>query len=123
MVSRFQVHSSASADLREASAAPPFHSPEQSLSCLVRLERGAFHGLDNTGVARAPAEVAGEALADLVLCGCRNRLQKMGCGKNHARCADSALSAAVSQKGLLKEVELSVRSQAFDGDDGGAVGL
>src|SRR5215468_10235184 len=47
----------------------------------------------------------------------------MGCGKNHPRRADPALSAAVPQKGLLKKVELSVRSQALDGDDGGAVGL
>src|SRR6266487_287446 len=52
---------------------------------------GQVHGIDDLRVAGAPADVAGERLADLRLCWLANPLQQVVCRDHQARRAEAAL--------------------------------
>src|SRR6056297_1180049 len=86
--------------------------------------RSGEHGLDDVVVAGAPAEVALEAEADVVLGRVRVLLEQAGGRHHHARRAVAALETVVLHEGLLHRVQRSVSGgHAFDGAHLLAVGL
>src|SRR5258705_3127969 len=80
-------------------------------------------GLDDVHVARAPAEVAGDGPADLVLGRRRVLLEKRVAGHQHAGRAVAALQPVLGHEALLQRVELPVLLQPLHGHDLAPVGL
>src|SRR5690242_18554249 len=76
--------------------------------------RAGLHGLDDVVVARTAADIAVEAVADLlfaetgVVFGQRDR------GHHHARGTEAALQAVIVAKGLLHRMQGAVLGEAFD---------
>src|SRR4029450_10873619 len=63
------------------------------LSGLLPLPGRVLNGLDDVDVPRAPAEVAGDGVADLVFLGVLRLLQGGVAGQHHARRAEPAVQA------------------------------
>src|SRR3954453_5483306 len=83
-----------------------------------RLRRGGPDGVYDVLIARAPAEIALEAMPDFVIRRIRMVGQKLLRRHDHARRAEAALQAVLVPEGLLDGVELAVRGgQSFDGQD------
>src|SRR5262245_56196325 len=82
-----------------------------------------FHRRHDVLVARASAEVALEADADLRVARMRILLEQIAGRHDHSRRAEAALQAVVLPEGLLQGVELSVFREALDGRDVRSVGL
>src|SRR5712692_11591276 len=72
-------------------------------------------GLDDLGVAGAPADVARERLPDLCLGRVRVAAQKVRGGDDQAGCAEAALHRAGFDEGFLRRVQLAVRRESLDG--------
>src|SRR5260370_37760207 len=87
-----------------------------------RLGR-ALHGLDDVHVARTPAEVAFEALPDLVLGRVRVLVQEVGGRHDETRRAVAALQAVLVPERLLDRVQLAVFGHALDRGQALALGL
>lgn len=66
----------------------------------------------------APAEIAGEALFDLVECGVGCFLQQGGCSHDHAAGAVAALRRLFGDEGGLDGVRLFRRTETFERGDG-----
>src|SRR5215468_9260508 len=79
--------------------------------------------LDDVHVARAPAEVARDAPADLVLAGLRVLLEEGVAGHEHARGAVAALEPVLGHEAFLEGMELAVLLGPLHGHDLPAVGL
>src|SRR5215471_20800750 len=79
--------------------------------------------LDDIHVARAPAEVARDPPADLVLAGLRVLLEEGVAGHEHARRAVAALEPVLGHKALLERMELAVLLEPLHRHDLPAVGL
>src|ERR1051326_5910733 len=106
-----------------------------AMSVASRCDRGLLRGcgahrlgcrldrLEDVHVAGAAAEVALQALADLVLGRVRVLLQQVGRRHDEAGRAVPALQAVLIPEGLLDRVELTVFGHAFDGREVAAVGL
>src|ERR1700730_7438811 len=77
-----------------------------------RLGRG-LNGLDDVHVPRAPAEIAFEALADLVLGRVRVLVEEVGGGHDEAGSAVPALEAVLIPERLLQWVQLAVLGHAL----------
>src|ERR1700730_1915601 len=92
------------------------------LGAAHRLRRG-LHRLDDVHVAGAPAEVAFEAPADLVLGRVRILLEQVRGGHDEAWRAVAALQAVLVPESLLKRVELAVLGHALDRREALALGL
>src|SRR5579859_1818490 len=86
------------------------------------LGRG-LHGLDDVHVTGAAAEVAFEALADLVFGRIGVLLEKVGRGHDEAGRAVAALQAVLVPESLLDGVQLIAVGHALDGREVAAVGL
>src|SRR6266545_3966911 len=84
---------------------------------------GLGDGGDHLRVARAPAEVTRDAVADLFLGGARILGEEGGGGHQHAGNAESALGHSVADEGVLKGVEVAVAAEALDGRDRMTAGL
>src|SRR5438309_3495085 len=78
-----------------------------------RLGRG-LNRLDDVDVAGTPAEVAFEALADLVFRRVRVLLQQVGRGHDETGRAVAALQAVLVPEGLLDRMELAILGHALD---------
>ena len=78
-----------------------------------RFGRG-FHGVDNVLVSRAAAEIALEAVADLLLGRDRIVGEQLPRGENHPRRTKSALQRMFIPERLLQRVELAVLRQPLD---------
>src|SRR5258706_6784653 len=85
--------------------------------------RRRLYRLDDLRVARAHAEVAGEAAADLVFARIGILAQKRVRGEDHARRAVAALKAVALDERLLHRMEPAVRLQSLDRGDFPAVRL
>ena len=72
--------------------------------------RGAVHRVDDALVAGAPAEVAGQALADLLVGGLRVVAQQRRDRHDETRCAEAALQAVALAKRGLHRRQLAVGS-------------
>src|SRR5215468_51461 len=79
--------------------------------------------LDDVHVARAPAEVARDAPADLVLAGLRVLLEEGVAGHEHARGAVAALEPVLGHEAFLEGMELAVLLEPLHRHDLPAVGL
>src|SRR5262244_113719 len=84
---------------------------------------GLADGGDHLRVARAPAEIARDAVPDLLLARLRMLGKEGRRGHEHARDAEAALGHAVADEGILQRVEDAVRAEALDGGDGTAARL
>src|SRR5437867_11889237 len=84
---------------------------------------GGLHGLDDVDVTRTPAEVALEALADLVFGRVGVLLEKVGRGHDEAGRAVTALQPVLVPESLLDRLELTVLVHAFDCRNPAAVRL
>src|SRR5512139_1574657 len=69
------------------------------------LLRGGLHGLDDVLVTRAAAQVAGDALADVLLARVRVFLQQAVGARDHAGRAVAALQAVLLVERLLQRVQ------------------
>src|ERR1700730_8284858 len=87
-----------------------------------RLGRG-LNGLDDVHVPRAPAEIAFEALADLVLVRVRVLVEEVGGGHDEAGSAVPALEAVLIPERLLQWMQLAVLGHALDRGQALALGL
>jgi hypothetical protein len=82
------------------------------------------HGVDDALVAGAPAEVSGQALADLLVAGFRVVTQQSGDGRHETRCTETTLEAVAFSQRRLNGGEFTVGgSDVFDGGDLLAVDL
>ena len=90
--------------------------------CLSRARRG-FHRVHDVLVPGAAAQVAVQAVPDLLLAGVGVAVQDLLGGHDHARRAEAALQAVLIPEGFLDLVQLAVGGHPFDGQDLGAVGL
>src|SRR2546425_1056963 len=79
--------------------------------------------LDDVVIAGAPAEVAFQLVADLLLGGARIALEELGGRQDHARRAEAALQAMLLPEALLDRMEIAVLGEPFDGRDRRAVRL
>ena len=95
-----------------------------SMSGCLRL--GASRFVDrgqHLRVAGAPAEVAGDAVADLLLGRVRRLGEQRRGGHQDPGNAEAALGHAVPDEGVLQRVEDAVLGQPLDGEDGPIAGL
>src|SRR3990170_3472269 len=94
-------------------------SPHAGTCCCCRrvLDR-----LDDVLVTRAPAEVAGQGLADLDLAGCLVLTEQCMRAHEHSRGAEPALQAVMRPEGLLQEVQ-AISAQPFHRGDLRPIGL
>src|SRR5262245_18630973 len=69
---------------------------------------GALHRLDNVLVAGASAQIAFQAVTDLVRAGVRIALQDLSRGHDHSGRAIAALQAMVLPEALLNRVQFAV---------------
>src|SRR5499427_3573758 len=79
---------------------------------------GLGDGGDHLRVARASAEIARDAVADLLLARLRMLGDEGGRGHEDAGDAEAALGHAVADEGVLQRMEDTVVAEAFDGGDG-----
>src|SRR4051794_6434924 len=79
----------------------------------LQLGGRVLHGFDDVDVAGAPAEVAGDRLADLPFAGIRIACQQGRAGEHHARRAEAALQAVLLPETFLNGVELAILLQAL----------
>src|ERR1700674_780927 len=105
-------------------------APPDRCRALARLGPGPIHGfggglhrLDDVHVARAPAEVAFQALADLVLRRVRVLLQEVGRGHDETGRAVAALQTVLVPERLLERVELPIFGHALNRGQLLALGL
>src|SRR5215813_10805398 len=84
---------------------------------------GLADGGDHLRIARAPTEIARNAVANLLLARLRILGEEGGGGHEDAGDAEAALGHAVADEGVLQRVEDAVRAEALDGGDGTAAGL
>src|SRR5256886_16464475 len=84
---------------------------------------GALHRLDDVHVPGAPAKVAFEAPADLVLGRVRVLRQQVGRGHDEPGRAVAALQAVLVPEGLLDRVQLAIFGHALDRRQALALGL
>src|SRR5207244_3642103 len=80
-------------------------------------------GIDDVLIAGAPAEISGDALADLALRRLRVIGQQVDGRHDHPGRAVAALETVLFPEALLHRVQLAVAREPFDGRDGAAVGL
>src|SRR5207248_4104622 len=99
--------------VREAVAALPWLVPPRR----GQLLGGLLHRLDDVVVARAAADVALEAVADLLLGGLRVLVEQRAGGDDHPRRAEAALQAVLVPESLLDGMELAGLGDALDGGD------
>ena len=90
---------------------------------LLPLVRRVLDGVDDVLVAGAAAEVAGDALPDLLLGRLRRVVQEVDRRHDHARGAEAALEAVLFPEAFLQGVQLAVLGQAFNRRDLRAIGL
>ena len=94
------------------------------LACLsAAVFRGVLNGVDDVLIAGAAAEVAGDAVANLLLARRRIVLQQVDRRHDHARRAVAALQAVLFPEALLHRMQLAFRRQPFDRHHRRAVGL
>ena len=91
-------------------------------SAAFRRGRG-FHRVDDVLISGAAADVALEAVADLLLGRVGIAIDDLLGRHDHAGRAEAALQSVLVPESLLHRVELAVSGQAFDGQDARAVGL
>src|SRR5262249_21747388 len=84
---------------------------------------GVFHRAHDLVVARAPAEIAGQPVADLGVARVRVALQQRAAGHEEAGGADPALQRRVLEELLLQRVQRLAPGHALDGLDPAAVHL
>src|SRR3954447_14370144 len=84
---------------------------------------GALHGAHDVLVSGAAAEVALDALADLVLVRVGVVAEQVDRLHDHPRRAEAALQGVTLVEGLLDGVQLPVAGEALDGGDLAPVGL
>src|ERR1700761_4544160 len=95
----------------------------QRTYAMLRL-RCEVHRVDDALITGAPAEVAGESLADLLIGGFRVVAQKRGDRRDETRCAEAALQpVALAQCGLHRRKLAVLTRDALDGGDLLAVDL
>ena len=82
-----------------------------------------MHCLDDVHVTRAPAQVAFEAPADLILGRVGVLLEQVGRGHDEAGRAVTALQSVLIPEGLLDRVELIAVGHALDRREVAALGL
>src|SRR5262245_26423935 len=94
-------------------------TPARSPDCRTRLhaERGQLDGVEDLRVPRAPAEIAGEGLSDLVARRCGILFEQGLGGQQDARSAIPALRRAELRKRLLERMQRAPVGQALDGGD------
>ena len=97
--------------LRRAHCAPP------------QAAGGQPDGIHDLLVAGAPAQVAGQGLADLQVVRLRHPAQQVVRGDDQARRAEAALDGAGLHERLLDRVQPGRLGQALDGDDVAALRL
>src|SRR5262249_52324008 len=93
------------------------------LACRAQLGGRVLNGLDDLVVARAAAQVAGDAVPDLLVRRIGMPLQEVARAHQHAGRAEAALQAVLLPEALLQRVERAALCQTLDGLDGAAVGL
>ena len=98
-------------------------SGSAALEAALHRARTGRHRLDDVVVARAPAEVALEPEADLLLGGVRVVAEDVDRLHDHPRCAEAALEGVVLVERLLHRVQRAVLGDALDGRDLVPVGL
>jgi hypothetical protein len=81
------------------------------------------YSFENPHIAGAAADVAGQAFADLGICGVRVRVEKFEGGHDHAGSADAALGGSVGDESLLDLVKSGPIGYAFDGLNVGSFNL
>src|SRR5512144_1676335 len=95
----------------------PWHFSARS----VELGGGVLNGLDDVLVARAAAEVTGNAEADLLFAGTGVLLQQPVGAHDHTGCTEAALQAVHLAEAFLQSMQCAVGvGHAFDGADVGA---
>src|SRR5207247_4064290 len=90
--------------------------------CTPRMLRRPADRADDVLVAGAPADLAGQDLADLGLGRVRVAVEQPARGHHHARRAEAALQAVAFDEPLLDRVELAVFGEVLDGTDRTPVG-
>src|SRR5262249_43878799 len=84
---------------------------------------GILNRADNILIAGAPAEIAGDAPADVLVARTRVLFKQCVGGKQHPRRAESTLQPMLLLKAFLQRMELAVLHEAFHGEDLAAIGL
>src|SRR5512132_3531902 len=103
-------------------------APRPSWASWSRLISGRHpgelgHGRHDPAVARAAAEVAGEAALDLLDARELPRLEERGDGEQHAGSAEPALQRRVAGERVLQAVELGFLRQPLDRQDVTTLGV
>src|SRR6267378_4983901 len=102
-------------------------SPQQvfaSMLCHLRsrivllrdLQHRGLDGFENLKIARAPAKVSGDRFPDLIASGMRVLIQQGLRGHQNCRRAIPALRRSEIGKSILQGMQLSIFSEAFDGE-------
>src|ERR1051326_1539812 len=87
------------------------------------LGRCGLDGIDDVLIAGAAADIAFDAVADLVVSRIGIALDDLFGGHDHARSAEAALGGVLVPEGILHGIEAAVFGESFDGEDIAAVGL
>src|SRR6266852_2138341 len=97
----------------ECLLAPSPHDLRNRTLLVCDLEHRGFDGFENLKIARAPAKVSGDRLADLIPAGVRVLIQQSLRRDQNRRRAIAALRRSEIGKSILQGMKVSVFSEAF----------
>src|SRR5262249_52266406 len=93
-----------------------------SSAVLLNLRCGGLYGFDNSRMRPTAADIALQALHDLLTSRMRIRPQQGNTAHDHPRCAERALKGAGVEKRLLHWMQRSILLQSFDRKEGMSYG-
>jgi len=92
-------------------------------SLLWHAVRGMLYRADDILISSASANIAIEAMADLLISRMGIAVQQVYHGDDHAGRAETALQAMLLPKGILHGMQVAIGSDAFNRGNAAAVGL
>jgi len=85
--------------------------------------RGMLYGADDILISSASANIAIQAMADLLIGGMRVAAQQVHYSDNHARGAETTLQTVLLPEGILHGMQIAVGGDAFNRGNAAAISL